>query len=147
MKGKTKMNKITLPVGELKTALSGLSKIISKRAALPVLQHVRVERLSDGALTISATDLDAFASYQCEQSGEGNAESILVPFTPLHSIVKGSVGKQNISLEKGNGDHVLIRYQIGSQEAEQRVPSLPADDWPAAPKIDAEPVLLRGALR
>ena len=54
------MNKITLPVSELKAAFSGLSKIISKRAVLPVLQHARVERLSDGALTISATDLEAF---------------------------------------------------------------------------------------
>ena len=58
------MNNITLPVRELKTALTGLSKIISKRASLPVLQHVRVERAADGATTISATDLDAFASYR-----------------------------------------------------------------------------------
>src|SRR5882672_10400081 len=87
------MNKITLPVSELKTALLGLSKIISKRAVLPVLQHVRIERLADGALTISGTDLDAFTSYQFEQGGEANAESILVPFSPLHSIVKGCPGK------------------------------------------------------
>src|SRR6266480_5007264 len=109
------MNQITLPVSELKIALSGLSKIISKRAVLPVLQHVRVERLADGALTISATDLEASASYRFEQGGQGNAESILVPFTPLHSIVKGCAGKENIGLEKSSGDHVLIRYQIGRQ--------------------------------
>src|SRR5205809_7985152 len=100
------MNEITLPVSELKTAFSGLSKIISKRAVLPVLQHVRVERLADGAFTISATDLDAFASYRLEQSEEGNAESILVPFTTLHSIVKGSAGKENIGLTKASGDRV-----------------------------------------
>src|SRR5437762_13812549 len=94
-KGKPKMNQITLPVSELKTALSGLSKIIRKRAVLPVLQHVRVERQSDGALTISATDLEAFTSYRFEEGGEGNAEStILVPFSPLHSIVKGCAGKE-----------------------------------------------------
>jgi len=141
------MNQITLPAGELKIALSGLSKIISKRAVLPVLQHVRVERLADGALTISATDLETFTSYRFEQGGEGNAESILVPFTPLHSIVKGCAGKENIGLEKSTGDHVFIRYQIGGQEAEQQVPSLPAEEWPAVPKINAERVLLNGALR
>src|SRR5437763_14308381 len=94
-KGKPKMNQITLPVSELKSALSGLNKIISKRAVLPVLQHVRVERLSDGALTISATDLEAFTWYQFEQSGEGNADAILVPFSSLHSVVKGCAGKEN----------------------------------------------------
>jgi len=138
---------IILPVSELKTALLGISKIISRRAVLPVLQHVRVERLSDGAFTISATDLDAFASYRFERSSEGNAESILVPFAPLHSIVKGCAGKENISLERSSGDNVLIRYQIGGQEAEQRVPSLPVEEWPATPKINGERVLLNGALR
>src|SRR5437773_3741139 len=102
------MNEIILPVSELKMALSGLSKIISKRAALPVLQHVRVERLSGGALTISATDLEAFTSYRFEQGGEGKAESILVAFSPLYSIVKGCAGKENIRLEKASGDHALI---------------------------------------
>jgi DNA polymerase III sliding clamp (beta) subunit (PCNA family) len=141
------MNKITLPAGELKMALSGLSKIISKRAALPVLQHVRVERLSDGALTISATDLDAFASYRFEEGGEGNAESILVPLPPLHSIVKGCAGKENIGLEKLTGDRIAIRYQIGGQDAEQQIPFLPVEEWPAPPKINGERALLNGALR
>src|SRR5437773_11523960 len=101
------MNEIILPVSELKMALSGLSKIISKRAVLPVLQHVRVERLSDGALTISATDLEAFTSYRFEHGGKGNTGSILLPFAPFHSIVKGCSGRENISLEKASGDHAL----------------------------------------
>ena len=138
------MNQITLPVSQLRTALSGLSKIISKRAVQPLLQHVRVERLSDGGWTISATDLDASASYRFEQGAEGNAESILVPFCPLHSIIKGCVGKENIGLAKASGDRVLIRYQIGGQDAEQQVPSLPAEEWPAVPNINGEPVLLNG---
>jgi len=141
------MNKITLPVSELKKALSGLTKVISKRAVLPVLQHVRVEQLSDGALTISATDLEAFTSYQFEQGGEGNAEPILMPFSALHSIVKGCAGKENIGREKLTGDHIAIRYQIGGQETEQQVPSLPEEEWPAAPTINREGVLLNGALR
>ncbi|HEY6155654.1 MAG TPA: hypothetical protein VIW07_18095 [Candidatus Udaeobacter sp.] len=141
------MNQITLPVSELKTALSGLSKIISKRAVLPVLQHVRVERLADGALAISATDLEAFTSYRFEQGGEESAESLLVPFTSLHSIVKGCAGKENIGMAKSTGDQIVIRYQIGGYEAEQQVPSLPAEEWPPVPKISAERVLLNGALR
>ena len=141
------MNQITLPANELKTALSGLSKIITKRAVLPVLQHVRLERLADGALTISATDLEAFASYRFEQGRQGNAESILVPFTSLHSIVKGCAGKENIDLEKSSVDKVLIRYQIGGHQAEQQVPSLPVEEWPPPPRINGERVLLNGALR
>ena len=141
------MNQINLPVSELKTALSGLSKIISKRTGLPVLQHVRIERLPDSAPTISATDLDAFTSYRFEENGEANAGSILVPFAPLQSIVKGCLGEEKIGLGKPGEDHVLIRYQIGGQNAEQRVPTLPIGEWPAAPKISGKLVTLDGALR
>ena len=116
------MNKITLPVSELKTAFSGLSKIISRRAVLPVLQHVRVERLSDGALTISATDLDAFTSYRFEQGGEGSAESILVPFPPLHSIIKGCAGKENIGLEKLTGDRSLFVIKSADRRRNSKSP-------------------------
>ena len=141
------MNNITLPVREVKTALTGLSKIISKRANLPVLQHVRVERATDAATTISATDLDVFASYRFEHGSEGKAESILVPFAPLNTIVKGCGADEMIGIEKSSREHALVRYQIGGHAAEQRVESLPTDEWPPTPKITGKRVLLEGALR
>ena len=141
------MNNVTLPIGELKIALTGLSKVISRRATLPVLQHVRVERVADGVTTISATDLDAFLSYRFAEGSEGKAESILVPFDSLNTIVKRCGADENIGLEKSSGDHAVIRYNIGSQPAEQRVESLPPDEWPPTPNINGERVLLDGALR
>ena len=141
------MNNITLPVRELKTALTGLSKIISKRASLPVLQHVRIDRAANGAMTISATDLDAFASYRFSEGSEGNAESILVPFAPLNSIVKHCGADQTIGLEKPSRDHAVIHYEIGGHAAEQRIESLPSDEWPPPPKVKGERVLLDGTLR
>jgi DNA polymerase III sliding clamp (beta) subunit (PCNA family) len=112
-------------VSELKTALSGLSKLISKRAVLLVLQHVRVERLPDGASTISATDLEAFTSYRFEQGGEGNAESILVPFGHLHSIVKNCAGKETIGLEKSSGDHALFVIKSAGIRRNSKFPLFP----------------------
>ena len=141
------MNNITMPVRELKTALTGLSKVISKRASLPVLQHVRAERAADGATTISATDLDAFASYRFTEGSEGKAESILVPFPALNSIVKHCGADETIGFEKSSGEHALIYYQIGGHAAEQRVASLPSDEWPPTPELKGERVLLDGALR
>ena len=142
------MNNITLPVRELKTALTGLSKVISKRATLPVLQHVRAERAADGVTTISATDLDAFASYRFAEGSEGKAESILVPFTALNSIVKSIAERTKPSaFEKSGREHALVYYQIGGHAAEQRVESLPSDEWPPTPKLNGERVLLDGALR
>src|SRR5436190_24212897 len=70
-----------------------------------------------------------------------------MPFSALHSIVKGCARKENVGLEKLTGDRIAIRYQIGGQETEQQVPSLPEEEWPAAPTINGEGVLLNGALR
>jgi DNA polymerase III sliding clamp (beta) subunit (PCNA family) len=141
------MNNITMPVRELKTALTGLSKIISRRATLPVLQLVRVERAADGATIISATDLDAFASFRFTEGSEGKAESILVPFESLHSIAKGCAAQETITIEKSTGDHAIIHYPIGGGTVERHVESLPSDEWPPTPAINGERTLLDGALR
>ena len=54
------MSKITLPISELKSALTGLGKIIAKRTTLPVLNHIKIERTKDGWTALTATDLDHF---------------------------------------------------------------------------------------
>jgi len=141
------MNNITMSVRELKTALTGLSKVISKRASLPVLQHVRAERAADGVTTISATDLDAFASYRFAEGSEGKAESILVPFESLHSIAKGCADEETVRIEKSTGDRAIIHYPIGGGTVERHVESLPSDEWPPPPKVKGERVLLDGTLR
>src|SRR5947208_3294993 len=121
------MNKITLPVRELKVALMGLSKITNKRATLPVLQDVRIDHAADGTTTIGATDLDAFASYRFEEGVEGKTESILVPFTSLGTIVKSGAAEESITIEKSGPAHALIGYPIGGRTIEQRIESLPAE--------------------
>ena len=50
---------IILPVPELKQALSGLNKIVSKKTTLPVLSCVKVSRGRNGEVSLQATDLDA----------------------------------------------------------------------------------------
>src|SRR6266404_4112413 len=144
---KFNMNNITLPVRELKTALTGLGKVISKRASLPVLQHARIDRAANGVTTISATDLDAFASYRFAEGSEGKAQAILVPFESLHSIAKGCAGEETVTIEKSTGDRAIIHYPIGGGTVERHVESLPSEEWPPTPAIKGERVLLDGALR
>jgi DNA polymerase III sliding clamp (beta) subunit (PCNA family) len=47
------MSKISLPVAELKPALTGLGKVVSKRATLPVLTHLKIERTKDGWIALT----------------------------------------------------------------------------------------------
>ena len=77
------MSKIALPIAELKPALTGLGKIVSKRCTLPVLNHLKIERTKDGWTAITATDLDHYVTVRLEQPGDGEPLSLLVPYDEL----------------------------------------------------------------
>ena len=79
---------LKLPIHELKSALSGLAKAMSRSSHLPVLQHVHVSRDTQGAVRLQATDLDASVSYQfiCRQPGP--AAAWLVPRKVLLQTAK-----------------------------------------------------------
>ena len=140
------INSITLPVAELKPALIGLGKIISRRMTLPVLGCLLVQRNPDGWVTLTATDLDSTASVRLEQPGEGGPASLLVPFAELQKTVKSCKPGEDITVA-GSGNQVTLRYPIGSQFAEQKVESLPVEDFPPALKIDGTPVPLGNEIR
>ena len=111
------MTPITLPVAELKPALTGLSKIISRRTTLPVLGHLLVQRNSDGWTTLAATDLDTTASVRLEQPGEGGPASLLIPFAELQKTVKSCKPGEDITVEVSSKQQVTLRYPIGTQFA------------------------------
>jgi DNA polymerase III sliding clamp (beta) subunit (PCNA family) len=140
------MNPITLPVAELKPSLIGLGKIISRRTTLPVLGCILVQRNADGWTTLVATDLDTTASVRLEQPREGGPASLLVPFAELQKTSKNCKPGEDITVA-GSGKEVILRYPIGSQFAEQKIESLPAEEFPPIPEIDGTQVPLGDGIR
>ena len=100
------MNPITLPIAELKPALMGLSKVIAKRASLPVLSTIKIDRDNDGRISLSATDLDAFITAQITGSDSAQPGSVLVPFTALNNIAKACQGTDVLQVSPDNTRHV-----------------------------------------
>ena len=94
------MNPITLPVAELKPALAGLSKVISKRITLPVLGCVRIERTHEGRIELTGTDLDRSATVQLSTADSGDPTSILVPLEDLTNLTKGCGRNESLLLTK-----------------------------------------------
>ena len=140
------MTPITLPVAELKPALMGLSKIISRRTTLPVLGCLLVQRNPDGWITLTATDLDSTASVRLEQPGDGGPASLLVPFAELQKTAKSCKPGEEITIE-GSGKEVTLRYPIGTQFASQKLESQPVEEFPQIPVITANPVKLEPLVR
>ncbi len=131
---------ITLPVAELKQALPGLGKLVSKSRTLPVLQSLRVQRDDQGTVTIAGTDLEAHVEYRFKDLQAGEPVEVLVPFEALTRTVKGS--SETLVVIPDGKDKVRLRYHIGNSPVEQRLSSLETKDWPATPRITSPAVPL-----
>ena len=136
---------IELPVAEWKSALTGLSKVISKRTTLPVLEHLRVTRDAGGSVTLQATDLDVTATYQAAQPNPGEPCDFLVPFAPLNQAVKG--GKEAVQLIVEARDRVCLRTFIGAGPMEQSFAWLPVDEFPPTPVMAGKSLALDATFR
>jgi DNA polymerase III sliding clamp (beta) subunit (PCNA family) len=131
---------ITLPVAELKQALPGFSKIVSKSRTFPVLQSVRVQRDAQGVVTLEGTDLDAHLAYRLKDTQAGKPVAVLVPFDSLTKTAKGS--SETLTLIPDGKDKLRLRYQIGNSPVEQRISCYEMNEWPPAPKLTAPAVAL-----
>jgi DNA polymerase III sliding clamp (beta) subunit (PCNA family) len=140
------MSKINLPIAELKPALVGLGKVISKRTTLPVLGMVKVDRSKDGWITLTGTDLDSFVTVRLEHPVEGEPASILVSHDDLARITKRCAKDETLLVEVV-GEKVLIKFPIGNQLASEHLASLAAEEFPSVPKIKTEPVPINADIR
>ena len=130
------MNQITLPAADLKQALPGLAKVVSRKTTLPVLQSVRVSRALDGFVTLSATDLDTFVTYRVKNPQAGEPLDVLLPFEQLNKTGKGS----DVVVIPEAKLKARLKYQVSGSSLEQSVTTLAPDEFPPTPKITEVPV-------
>ena len=141
------MNQITLPIAELKPALTGLGKIISRSATLPVLRMIRIERNKDGWITLTGTDLERFVTVRLEQPSEGEPVLMLVEHEDLHRITKRCGQDESVIIEKQSDEKALVTLPIGNQTTTEYLASLPAEEFPTVPRIKNDPVSLTNEIR
>jgi hypothetical protein len=137
------MNKeIIIPVCDLKAALPGLSRIVSRSRTLPVLQSVRVARDAEGKVSHMATDLDAFATYTVKEPQSGPAVEILMPLDQLTKTAKSMKLEGTITLIPEGKEKVKLWYSIAGNQVRQSVNALPPDEFPPVPKINQPSISL-----
>ena len=139
---------IKLPVAELKTAISGFTKVVSHRTTLPVLGMLHVERDRHGWVHLTATDLDTFLTFRLETPGEvANPTSCRISLGELQKLVKTCPADETLELEVLAEDKLLLRHRIGSHPVEQVHTSAPVADFPQPPQITAKSISLDEAAR
>jgi len=122
----TKKMKIHLTPETIKLVLSGLSKAVQRRATLPVLSYVLIQR-KKSLVALTVTDLDAWITLAAGEDIAPDA-SALVPLVAFKAIPKNSAATVNI------GDKsTSLTYMVGETEITVPVDFMPADDFPATP--------------
>ncbi len=140
------MKAIPLPIAELKPALAGLGKVINARATLPVLQYVKVERTAEGWIALTGTDLDRFVTMRLEQPVDGPPATVLLPLDQLVQVVKNCGNSETIEVES-NPAASIIRFPLGNETGESKVPFVAPDEFPQTPRFKAEAIPLPSDLR
>ena len=138
---------IQLPIAELKPALIGLGKIISRNSTLPVLQNIKVDRSKDGWTILTSTDLDHCISVRLEQPANGEPLSMLVPHEALQRITKRCCKTDTKSVSKASKDKILVEYPIGNQTGQEHVDAMAVEEFPPVPKIKADAVPIKDDIR
>ena len=142
------MSPISLPMQEVKPALTGLGKIIDRRATLPVLNHIKVERTKDGWVALTATNIDTFATVRLEQPADGEPVSFLVPYEDLIKIAKNCLRTDTVSIQIGEDpSEVSIEYPVGTQRMQTKVPTVPVTEFLEIPKFKGDSITIPETLR
>lgn len=141
------MSKIQLPIAELRPALVGLGKIISRRPTLPVLGMIKIDRTRDSWILLTATDLDAYITVRLEEPSEGETVSMLVSHDDLTRVTKGCTPGEVITIEQSEPGKVRVHYLIGGQTAIAQFDSVPSEDFPPVPKVKGEAVAVPDGVR
>lgn len=131
--------KLTIPRTELKDALTGLNKVINKRAPVPVLGCMRLD--ADGqSVRLTGTSIDQVAMYEIAMTEPVPAPvSVLVPLDALQAVLKTAQGP-DIEIEPGR-DVVTITSTVAGQGIGRRVDTPDIKDWPSLPSaVETKPV-------
>lgn len=121
---------LTIPRSELKTAVTGLSKIIPNRVTLPTLGGVRFE--AKNGLTATATDLDQYVTFSflnvtCSEDG-----MFIMPLTALKELTKGA-DRDQIRLVTAPGNQIAITNNLAGNAISFTVNALDPAEWPEMP--------------
>jgi DNA polymerase III sliding clamp (beta) subunit (PCNA family) len=123
---------IRLPAKELAHALTGLMKVITQSATLPVLRAVRIEA-RDHTVTLTATDLDTFVIYTCRSAEIKLPGTIIVADTKRLKAIVQSARHEEAVIRVLNPDTCEVGLHGPDIDRLHVLVTINAGEWPEAP--------------
>jgi DNA polymerase III sliding clamp (beta) subunit (PCNA family) len=141
------MHPIILPMAELRSALTGLGKVINPKATLPVMQCLRIERDIRGQVTLTTADLERFLTYTMEEPAEGEPLVLLAHFEDITRLAKNGSRNDKLALEPCSPKAITARFPLAGQTGEGKIRSLPAAEYPVVPLVKSDAIPVSEAVR
>jgi DNA polymerase III sliding clamp (beta) subunit (PCNA family) len=131
---------ITLQIKDLRPALVGLGKVISRKATLPVLGclHIRTcngNTKTKSALTLTGTDLDSTLELTVPAIVPAPLARFLVPLTVLQDFTKACGANETIALQAESGNRVTLTRLYGNTRIPRTFTCPPAEEFPEIPTL------------
>src|SRR5690242_10766397 len=108
----------------LLTPLQAVSGVVERRHTLPILSNVLLE-VGDGALSLTATDLEIQVASQAQTDAVGEKQVTTVSARKLHDILRSLPDSAVIAL-----DFQEKRMQVKAGKSKFSLQTLPAADFP-----------------
>jgi len=139
---------VSLPLQRLKSALTGLGKVISRKMTLPVLGNIRITcDPCKNLVTLTGTDLDIHLELDLPAECGGPAGAFLVPFVELRDALKNGGGDDLVTLRADSETSVTLVRESGGTSLSVPLPSLPLAEFPESPVITKRPFELNATDR
>ncbi len=135
-----------LSVADLKTVLPGLSKIVSKRSALPVLSCVKVIHTPDHTIRLQANNLEQIVTVRLQNPSPGMPGELLVPLEELATIAKRCSAEETIELSASDKE-TSISYPAAGTRIKKPLKHVALDEFPPGAEVNTEPVQLDNAFK
>ncbi len=127
---------ISIPISDLKPALTGLAKVVSNKAPLECLRCIRVDATPD-SVSLMGTDLEIYARAKLPAAYSDCPASFLLPLERLQSVVRRLPPRSFLRLEPGK-----ISCDLGTGRVVEDVEAPKLEEFPDEPGFEAEPVAL-----
>ena len=122
--------KITITKKELNAAIAGLSKVIVKKLAVPILSVFKIS-IGKNGVRITATNLDEWLTWIINNT-PGPESSFLINIQELKEFISQTKSVQNYEFTVIDESHVKVN--TGNNNSPERIfKTLPADEWPKMP--------------
>ncbi|MEN9719099.1 MAG: hypothetical protein RIQ99_1977, partial [Pseudomonadota bacterium] len=117
--------KATIERATLLKCLSHVQSVVERRNTIPILSNVLIEAAGDGAVRVTATDLDLQVVETMAAVAVESAGAITVSAHLLFDIARKLPDGSQVSLETGEG-----RMAVKAGRSRFSLPTLPCDDFP-----------------